>query len=239
MIPGKRLFIVAMSLALVVLQNTPRGARAQAAQLSYPSMAPIDEYLMADRNAEIALARSAAPDSISRDARVMVLGRQGYETAVDGKNGFVCIVERGWTADFEQREFWNPKIRGPNCFNPAAARSVLPLILKRAELVMAGTSKPTMIDSLKAALEKKEFPTIEPGAMCFMMSKLQNLGDTGGHWAPHLMFYVPQTEPANWGSDLPGSPVLRLAMFQGAPEPLTVFMVPVRKWSDGTPAPAK
>jgi hypothetical protein len=49
---------------------------------------------MADRNAEIALARSAAPDAISRDAEVLVLGRNGYQTAVTGKNGFVCVVER-------------------------------------------------------------------------------------------------------------------------------------------------
>ena len=69
-------------------------ARARTPQHAYPSMAPLEQYLMADRNAEIALARSAAPPSISRDAEVMVLGSHGYETAVKGKNGFVCIVER-------------------------------------------------------------------------------------------------------------------------------------------------
>ncbi|HLW76455.1 MAG TPA: hypothetical protein VKS01_05705 [Bryobacteraceae bacterium] len=41
----------------------------------------------------IALARSAAPAAISQDAGVMLLGRHGYETAIRGKNGFVCIVE--------------------------------------------------------------------------------------------------------------------------------------------------
>jgi hypothetical protein len=57
-------------------------------------MAPLDQYLMVDRDAEIAMARSAAPEAISRDAYVLVLGRHGYETAVKGKNGFVCVVER-------------------------------------------------------------------------------------------------------------------------------------------------
>jgi hypothetical protein len=57
-------------------------------------MAPIEQYLMTDRDAEIALARSSAPESISRDAEVLVLGRHGFETAVKGKNGFVCIVGR-------------------------------------------------------------------------------------------------------------------------------------------------
>jgi hypothetical protein len=67
---------------------------AQDAKGPYPSTAPVEQYLMEDRNAEIALARSAAPESISRDAEVMVLGRPGYETAIEGKNGFMCIVER-------------------------------------------------------------------------------------------------------------------------------------------------
>jgi hypothetical protein len=89
----------------------------------YPSMASLDQYLM-ERNAEIALARSAAPESISRDAEVLVLGRHGYETPVKGKNGFVCVVERSWMAPFDHPEFWNPKMRGPLCFNPPAVQSV-------------------------------------------------------------------------------------------------------------------
>src|SRR5580658_9658940 len=90
------------------------------AKTPYPSMAPLDQYLMADRNAEIALARSAAPPSISGAAEVVVLGPHGYETAVEGKNGFVCIVERAWMNPFDSPEFWNPKNRGPICYNPPA-----------------------------------------------------------------------------------------------------------------------
>jgi hypothetical protein len=90
---------------------------------TYPSMASIEQYLMPDRNAEIALARSAAPVSISGDAKILVLGWRGYETAIEGKNGFVCMVERSWTSPFNSAEFWNPKVRVPLCFNPAAARS--------------------------------------------------------------------------------------------------------------------
>jgi len=232
--PKARQSIALGTFVLVVTLGAWWQTQAEDAKAPYLSMAPIDQYLMADRNAEVALARSAAPESISRDAKVMVLGRHGYETAIEGKNGFVCVVERGWMAGFDQPEFWNPKIRGPNCLNPAAARSILPFTLKRTELVLNGLSKPQLIDGIKSAIEKKELPNLEPGAMCYMMSKLQFLGDQGGHWAPHLMFYVPQTEPAAWGSDLPGSPVLHLPQFQGRPEPITVFMVPVRKWSDGT-----
>jgi hypothetical protein len=68
-------------------------ARAQDAKAPYPKMVSLDQYLIADRDAGIALARSAAPPSISLDARVVVLGPHGYETAVESKNGFVYIVK--------------------------------------------------------------------------------------------------------------------------------------------------
>jgi hypothetical protein len=194
-------------------------------------MAPLDQYLMADRNAEIALARSAAPESISRDAEVMVLGRHGYETVVKGKNGFVCMVERSWTAGSDDPEFWNPKLRAAICFNPPAVRSYLLITLKKTELVLAGQSKAQMFNSIKDAFDKKELPTMESGAMCYMLSRQSYLNDRDGHWHPHLMFFAPQTDTATWGANLPGSPILA----SGDPEDrLVVFLIPVAKWSDGT-----
>jgi hypothetical protein len=192
---------------------------------------------MADRNAEIALARSAAPEAISRDARILVLGRHGYETASEGKNGFVCVVERGWMSPGDAPEFWNPKLRGPLCFNPAAARSVLPTTLLRTEMVLAGKTKEEIIEGNKAAFDKGELPPLEPGAMSYMMSKDAYLTDSDGHNMSHLMFYAPLMDGAAWGADLPGSPVMLNLQFHGAPEPISVFMVPVGKWSDGTAAP--
>ena len=124
--------IVIKSVALLVLLGIAHHAMAQDAMTPYPKMAAIDQYLMADRDAEIALARSAAPDSISRDATIVVLGRQGYETAVQGTNGFVCMVGRAWGAAFDWAEFWNPKVRAASCLNPQAARSILPIDYLRA-----------------------------------------------------------------------------------------------------------
>jgi hypothetical protein len=212
-------------------------AQAQDANPPYPQMAPLEQYLMADRDAEMAMARSAAPEAISRDAKVLVLGRHGYETAVEGKNGFVCVVERSWMSPFDAPQFWNPHLRGPVCYNPAAARSVLPVTFKRTELILSGASKAETIQKIKEAFARKEMPALEPGAMCYMMSRQGFLDDSAGHWVPHLMFFVPQTESAAWGSDLPDSPVYLNPQFQGKPEPLSVFMVPVGKWSDGTAAP--
>jgi Putative zinc-finger len=204
---------------------------------AYPSMASIEKYLMPDRNAEIALARTAAPEAISSDANILVLGWRGYETAIEGKNGFVCMVERSWMSPFNSAEFWNPNVRVPQCFNPAAARSILPLTIKRTEMVLAGRSKAQMIDSIKAGFDNKELPVPEPGAMCYMMSRAGYLNDALGHYVPHLMFYFPLTDKSSWGADLRDSPVTLNPQFQGGPEPITEFVIAVGKWSDGTVAP--
>jgi hypothetical protein len=222
------------SVAVVILFTAAWQARAQDAKTPYPAMAPLEQYLMPDRNDEIKLARSAAPDSISRDAEVLVLGRHGYETAIQGKNGFTCMVERSWTAGINDPNFWNPKLRGPNCFNASAARSYLPRIIKKTELVIAGRTKTQMFDTIAAAIDKKELLAPESGAMSYMMSKQGYLGDqAAGPWLPHLMFFTPQTDSNAWGADLPGSPIIT---FQNPEERLTVFLIPVRRWSDGTPA---
>jgi hypothetical protein len=210
--------------------------QAQDSKNPYATMAPIEQYLMAE-SAEIALARSAAPASISGDATIVVLRQHGYETAVKGKNGFVCIVERSWMAPFDWPEFWNPKMRGPICFNPPAVRSVLPFTYQRTEMILAGLPKTQIMDRLKQTVLKKQIPPLEPGAMCYMMSREQNLGDAPGHWHPHLMFYGHRSDGADWGADRSGSPVMLNPQFQNAPEPLATYMVAVDQWSDGTSVP--
>jgi len=230
---GKKIgAIAAKSIVLVVIVGTAWPAIAQDVKTPYPNMAPVDQYLMEDRSSEIALARSAAPESISRDAEVLVLGRHGYETAIQGKNGFVCVVERSWTAPIDDPGFWNPKLRAPICFNAAAARSFLPRTLKKTELILAGRTKAQMVETIAAAIDKKELPAMETGAMCYMLSKQGYLSDSGGHWHPHLMFFVSQADPAAWGAGKPGSPIIA---FNDTWEHLVTFLVPVGQWSDGTP----
>ena len=224
------------SMALLFLLGAAWRAKAQTSETPYPSMAPLEQYLM-DRNAEVALARSAAPESISGDAEVLVLGRRGYETAIKGKNGFVCFVSRSWDAPFESPEFWNPKVRAPLCYNPPGARTIAPLLLHRAKLACSGLSKDQIAERTKASEEKKEMPALEPGAICYMMSKEAYLTDDVGHNMSHLMFYTPFVDGAVLGAGVPGSPVLiGHQPFRGAPAPVTEFFVPVRKWSDGTSA---
>ncbi len=204
--------------------------QAQDVKTPYSSMAPLDQYVM-ERSAEIALARTAAPPAIANDAEVMVFGKRGYEIAVSGKNGWVCMVLRSFAANFDDPVFWNPRLRGPACFNPAGTRSYVPLVRKKADLVLAGRSKNQMSETIKSAVSKKELPAMEPGAMCYMLSKQGYLSDTAGHWHPHLMFFVPLGDAGTWGAGLPGSPIIEA---KDETSQVTTLMVPVRMWSDGT-----
>jgi hypothetical protein len=222
--------IAIKNFALLVVLATACRAKAQDAGTKYIKMAPVEQYLMEDRDAEIALARSAAPESIARDAEVLVLGRHGFETAVKGKNGFVCIVGRGWTSA-PDADFWNSKVRVPMCVNAAAARSYLLRITKITELGLAGRSEAQTNETIAAAIAKRELPPMEPGAMCYMMGKQGYGGDTVPHWPSHLMFFYSDTDPASWGANLPGSPVIAVA---DPMEHLTQFVIVVQRWSDGT-----
>jgi hypothetical protein len=204
-------------------------------------MAPLEEYLM-DRDAEIALAKSAAPARISNDATVLVLTKKGYETAIEGKNGFVCMVDRSWTAPFSSPEFWKAKGRAPVCLNAPAARSALPVSIKRTELALSGLTKEQILAKMKELVAQKAFSAPEIGSMSYMMSKDQYLSDDDKpnvHWHPHLMFYMPGDMDAKvWGANLPGeSPVYGGGeeLPGGGREPWTIFFVPVPTWSDGTP----
>jgi len=201
----------------------------------YSRMAPLERYLM-DPSAEIALARSAAPAAISATATILTLKPQGYETAVTGTNGFTCVVERSWMSPFDSAEFWNPKMRAPICYNPSASRSTLKYTLKRTELALSGDSREKMLDEMRGAFARNELPQPEPGAMSFMMSRDGYLGDAQGHWHSHLMFHVPKAAAATWGANVPGSPVVLDE--RPTPEPQTIFLVPLGRWSDGTEAPA-
>jgi len=226
--------IAFQALAVIAVLGAAGQGYAQDSKANYPRMAPLSQYLMSDQQAEIALARSAAPAAVSRDATVLVLKEHGYETAAQGTNGFVCVVERSWMGPVDSPEFWNPNMRGPICFNPPAVRSVLPITYKRTELALAGSSRTQLIASMQDMVRKKELPALEPGAMSYMMSKEGQLGDAVGHWHPHMMFYSARSDGADWGADVPGSPILLNPQFQGAPEPLATFIIRVPAWSDGT-----
>jgi hypothetical protein len=223
-------------IALTGLSVPAAAAQASENKTPYPAMAPLDQYLIADREAEIALAKSAAPPALSNDATVLVLEKDGYHTATEGKNGFTCVVERGWMSPLDSTDFWNPKLRGPVCYNPAAVRTVLPYTILRTKLILSGLTKAQMVANIQSGIAASQLPLPEPGAMSYMLSKNQYLGDGPAHWHPHLMFHLPRTDAASWGANLDGSPVVLDTSHREWLEPETIFMVPVDHWSDGTPA---
>ncbi len=221
-------------LALACLAASTTITRAEEQQAMYAQMAPLSKYMIADPNAEIALARSAAPPSISDKAEIMILGPHGYTTAVRGTNGFVCYVERSWAKNTDAPDFWNPKMRSPNCFNHAAAATISRLYFLKTTLVLVGKSKAEIAQRIAAAQASGELPAPAPGAMCYMMSKQQYLNDAVGSWHSHLMFYAPGSVAADWGANLPGSPLIAAIDRQAH---YTVFMMIASHWSDGSPAP--
>jgi hypothetical protein len=235
----QRLFLCATTLLVVEFMGMPGSG--WAATGKYEQMGPLSRYLMPDRRSEIVLARTGAPPAISGHATVLVFTPQGYVTAEKGSNGFTCLVERSWMSPFSSSEFWNYKNRSPICYNPPASRTILVYTLRRAKLVVAGQTKAAMLASIRAAVARKQLPVPEPGSMSYMLSKNGYLADGAGAWMPHLMVYAPQSASvgngASWGANLAGSPIVFDTSHHIVPEPETIFMIPVARWSDGTAGP--
>jgi len=217
-------------------------AHAAQSQTLYPAEAPISQYLMADRKAEIALARTAAPPSISNNATIWVLTANGYETAVKGTNGFTCEVERSWTKAYDDDNFWNPKVRTPICFNGPATRTVLPYTVFETKLALAGATEATIRDRVTAAIAAGQLTVPENGSIGYMMSKVSYIDDHVKAWYPHVMIYTPKALGANsgesWGADRDGSPVVYDSTHRLFPQPWALFFIPVSHWSDGSAGPA-
>lgn len=231
------------ALAALALLGTaiPSAARAAQPPTLYPTMAPLGEYLMTDREAEIALARTGAPPSISDHATIWVLTPNGYDTAVKGTNGFTCEVERSWTKAFDDDNFWNPKVRTPICFNAPATRTVLPYTVFETKLALAGATEAQIRERLTAAIAAKQLPLPENGSVGYMMSKEQYIDDHVKAWYSHVMVYTPLALGANsgesWGADRVGSPVVYDTSHRLTPQPWALFFIPVAHWSDGSAAP--
>lgn len=192
-------------------------------------------YLIANRQQEIALARSAAPPSISMLATVMVLGPRGYVIAAHGSNGFVCLVVRSWdnTTSARRSLFWNANFRAPMCYNAPGAQSVLRRYLMRTQWVAAGANRAQISARAESAWASGRLEAPLPGAMCYMMSRRGRwIGGHPGPWRPHLMLFFPRGQAPVWGANLAGVPVLTTTE-----EDITILYVLVPEWSGGRPAP--
>jgi hypothetical protein len=217
-----RRIMTGLTLLLVSMQAV--SASGQSAK--YP---PLSEYMMA-RDAEIALAKSAAPDSISGHATIKVLTASSFQVVHDGDNGFVCIVMRGWMAPtYTPAQFrdlvYEAKLRAPICFNPEASRTVLPYYELRSKLGMEGKTPDQIVEGVQAAYAKGELPKRDGVSFAYMWSADQNLGTGIGHWHPHVMVFAPYHDNSMLGNNEFGSPLPQLSDDAGTP--FAVVVIPV------------
>jgi hypothetical protein len=174
--------------------------RAQASK--YP---PLSEYLM-PQDAEVALARSAAPPSVADRATIKVLTKSGYEVAHQGDNGSVCLVMRAFSAPtYTPARFrdivYDPTIHAPICFTAPAARMVLPYYELRTRLAIEGKGPDQITAGVQAAYVKGELPRRDAVSFAYMWSADQNLGSGIGHWHPHMMIFCPYYEN-QWSAEM-------------------------------------
>jgi len=218
------------TLVAISILVTASALRAQKA----PDITP---YLIADRTAEVALARTAAPSAISGNATVLVLTPKGYTEAARGTNGFTCLVMRSFAAAPGDPQFWNTHISAPHCFNPPASRTVLPAMLAQIDWALAGATPAELNARIKKAYSEKRFTMPGDGAMAYMLSPQQHLSDDADpHWMPHLMFYFDRAlKGTTFGAGGFTSPIID-ASGADPNSPMQVIYIPIRTWSDGTSA---
>jgi len=202
-----------------------------AAQGKYP---PVDAYLM-PRDAEIALARSAAPPALADRASVKVLTKSGFEVAQEGDNGLVCLVMRGFSAPtYTPAAFraivYDPTIHAPICFAAPAVRAVLPYYELRTKLALAGKDPDQITEALQAAYVKGELPRRDGATFAYMFSSHQHLGPGIGAWHPHMMVFVPYADAATVGATPFGETLPTVTDDAGTPFAVVVIPVDERQF---------
>lgn len=198
----------------------------QAQAGKYP---PLTEYMM-PREAEMALARSAAPARISDRATIKILTKSGFEVAQQGDNGFVCMVMRGFSAPtYTPAQFrdlvYDPAVRAPICFAPPAAQTAMPYYELRTKLGMEGKGPDQIAKELEEAYVKGKLPRRESVTFAYMWSAHQHLASGVGAWHPHMMVFAPYIDNSMLGGNEFGSPLPQVSDDAGTP--FTVVLVPV------------
>jgi hypothetical protein len=213
-------------LFLMILLTSASAHTIHAQGATYP---PLKAYLMT-KDAEMALARSAAPANISGRATIKILAANGYEVARKGENGFVCMVMRGWSAPtYTPKEFrdlvYDPAVRAPICFDPEAARTVMPYYELRSKLGMEGKTPDQIAAGLEAALARGALPNRSAVSFAYMWSADQHLGPGIGHWHPHMMVFSPYYTNAMLGDNDFAKPLPFVSDDAGTPFAVTVIPV--------------
>lgn len=172
----------------------------------------------------VALARSAAPASISDSADVWVPSQDGYRKVVSGTNGWTCLVEKD-----------HPESVAPLCYDPEGTRTIIPGVLKIRELEAAGLGYRAALDSVEALYRTGALTPPARPVISLMLSRHQVLyatpeGPRVGAWKPHVMIYQPGIRDAD--TALPEN--FGVVMISGVGHVFSYIVVPVEAWSDGS-----
>jgi hypothetical protein len=218
---------VAMKVTLTLLfLLTGVGGAVQAQPAKYP---PLAEYLM-PRDAEITLAKSAAPPSVSDRATIKTLTKSGYVVAREGDNGAVCMVMRGFSAPtYTPAQFrdlvYDPTVRAPICFTKPAVQTAMPYYELRTKLAMEGKTPDQIAEGLEAAYVQGKLPRRDGVTFAYMWSAHQHLGPGIDAWRPHMMVFAPYNDNSMVGGNDFGSPLPQVSDDAGTP--FTVVVIPV------------
>lgn len=202
-----------------ILMVTVAGGEAMAQSVAAGRTGPRS---LLPREREVALARSAAPPAVSGDATVMVLADGGFEVAVKGTSGVTCVVNRS-----------HPQSLEPHCFDAEASATVLPMELRRTELLRDGKSNEEIDREIAAGLLDGTYRLPRRPAMSYMMSPEQVLyndeGKKVGKWEPHLMIFYPHLTSADLG--LGGTPSTEAALVVDEGKAVSNIMIVVTQFA--------
>ncbi|MFN8650736.1 MAG: hypothetical protein U0133_02390 [Gemmatimonadales bacterium] len=168
---------------------------------------------------EIALARSAAPPSVSATARIWIFAAGRYTIGDSGTSTVECYVGRSW-----------PRALEPQCFDAEGARTILPLERRISELLHSGASRDSVERHVAAGLAAGTFQLPRRPAMTWMLSAAQELydddGSPAGAWKPHIMIYYPYLTPDAVGTGSNDDLAAGLVVSPGTPRSSFMIVVP-------------
>ena len=186
----------------------------------------------ASDSAEVVLALTAAPATLTAGADIYVWHDGHFVKARTGSTGVACMVSR------------DPRVGGifPMCFDPEAARTQMPEEMMRTELKTRGLADTAIERQVAAAFAHGTLHHPTRPADMYMMSSHQLLTVSDakgthlvGAWRPHVMIYLPQTSVGQFALGVDGEAGPVSAPFVDAGGVQLIVQVP--HWEDSRVSP--
>jgi hypothetical protein len=152
-----------------------------AAQQPYDRSTQLPKRPVVARDAEITMARAAAPPAVSSQATIYVAGPKGYEVAIEGTNGWGCFVQR------------NAAATGlfPRCDDAERVASLYPVYHLLEVFRAMGRSATDYDRAVSEGLKYGTFRAPASGALSYMLAE--------GAIKPHIMVSMPGCEVTDLG----------------------------------------